>query len=105
MNKKITKDWFIAAGIRALRTSAQTALGLFTVGMTANEVNWMHILSVALVAGVYSLLTSIVTTLPEVPEGNLIINTSAEKDIYRLETNGPVEDLAKKKTVLFKVQK
>ena len=39
MKKVFTKEWFKAAGIRALRTAAQTALGMFTVGAALHEVN------------------------------------------------------------------
>jgi len=66
MNRKLTIAWFIAALVRAARTVAQTALGMFTVGMAMNEVNWTYVVSVALVAGIYSMLTSVATGLPEV---------------------------------------
>ena len=59
------KEWFKAAGIRAVRTVAQAALG--AIGSTAmfSEVDWMVVGSTALLAGVLSLLTS-VSGLPEV---------------------------------------
>lgn len=60
-----TKKWFKCAGIRALKTMAQTAVGMITVGATMNEVNWLNVLSVSAVAGVVSILTS-VTGIPEV---------------------------------------
>ena len=68
----MSKKWFRAAGIRALRTFCQTALSMLTVGQTIPEVNWIHILSVSAVACIISLLTSVVTGLPEVDvnEGN-----------------------------------
>lgn len=56
---------FKAALIRAIRTMAQTALGMFTVGMAMEEVKWSYVASVALVSGIYSLITSI-AGLPEV---------------------------------------
>ena len=62
-----TKEWFKAAGIRAIKTMAQTAGGMLTVGMTLAEVNWMYVGSVALVAGIYSILMSIVG-IKEVPQ-------------------------------------
>ena len=58
------KDWLKAAGIRAIKTVAQTALGMLTIGATIQEVNWINVASVALVAGIYSMLTS-VAGLPE----------------------------------------
>lgn len=57
--------WFKAAAIRALKTMAQTALSLFTVGLAVEEVAWLNVASVSLVAGIYSLITSI-AGLPEV---------------------------------------
>lgn len=57
--------WLKFASIRAIKTMAQTALGMFTVGMATEEVSWAYVGSVAVVAGIYSLLTSI-AGLPEV---------------------------------------
>ena len=59
------KKWFKAALIRAVRTVAQTALSLFSVGMVISEVDWVMVASASVVAGVYSMLTS-VAGLPEV---------------------------------------
>ena len=59
------KKWAHAAGVRAIRTVAQTALSLFSVGMVLQEVDWMMVASASIVAGIYSLLTS-VAGLPEV---------------------------------------
>lgn len=60
-----SKEWWKAAGIRAIKTVAQTAIA--TIGTTAliSEVNWLVVLSASLLAGVLSLLTSI-AGLPEV---------------------------------------
>lgn len=63
-----SKKWLRAAGIRAIKTVAQTAAGMFTVGAAMSEVNWMYIGSVSLAAGIYSIITS-VAGLPEVKEG------------------------------------
>ena len=65
MKKRITKDWFIAATVRAVRTVAQTAVGMITVGAAISEIQWVQVVSVSVVAGVYSLLTSVATGLPE----------------------------------------
>ena len=64
-DKTYWSKWFKAAGIRALKTMAQTALSLFTVGLAVEEVAWLNVASVSLVAGIYSLITSI-AGLPEV---------------------------------------
>ena len=64
-NKAYWTKWIKAAGIRAIKTVAQTALGMLTVGMAIEEVKWAYVGSVSLVAGIFSLLTSI-AGLPEV---------------------------------------
>lgn len=63
-----TKNWLKAAGIRAVKTVAQTAVA--TIGTTAvmSEVNWVMVASASALAGILSLLTS-VAGLPEVKEG------------------------------------
>lgn len=57
--------WAQCAGIRALKTFAQAMLGMITVGMAMSEIDWVNALSVGVVAGVYSILTSL-AGLPEV---------------------------------------
>ena len=59
-----TKKWWKAAGIRAAKTMAQTAVSMLTVGQAAMDVNWINVLSVSFVAGVVSICTS-VAGLPE----------------------------------------
>ncbi len=60
--------WFKAAGIRAIKTVAQTAVGMLSGEMIGvMEVNWLAVLSVAAMAGIISLLTSI-AGLPELAE-------------------------------------
>lgn len=62
------RAWLYRAGIRAVKTIAQTALGFITVGMTVGEVDWRNVASVAVVAGIYSLITSL-AGLPELEGG------------------------------------
>lgn len=69
MKKVFTKAWFEAAGIRALRTFAQTMLGSIAVGAAISDVNWVNVLSVAAVSALLSMLTSI-TGLPEVTDAD-----------------------------------
>lgn len=65
MKKIFTKEWFAAAGIRALKTVAQTAVASIGVTAMIHEVDWVVVGSTAALAGVLSLLTSI-AGLPEV---------------------------------------
>ena len=60
-----TKKWLKAAGVRAVKTMAQTALSMLTVGQAVMEVNWINVLSVTVTAGIISILTSI-GGIPEV---------------------------------------
>lgn len=62
-----TKKWIKAAGIRAVKTMAQTAVSLITVGNLITELDWVSIIGISATAGVVSMLTSI-AGLPEVPE-------------------------------------
>ena len=59
------KLWFKCAGIRAIKTVAQTALGTLAGCSLFSEVNWLTVGSAALLAGILSLLTS-VAGIPEV---------------------------------------
>ncbi len=60
------KEFLIAALIRAVRTFAQTGVSMIAVGAAFSEVDWIRVLSVAGVAFVLSILTSLATGLPEV---------------------------------------
>lgn len=59
------KKWFKAAGIRALKTVAQTAVATVGTAAVMGEVNWAAVGSAAVLAGILSMLTSI-AGLPEV---------------------------------------
>lgn len=61
-------NWLKPAGIRAIRTIAQTALSTIgTTAVTLGDVNWLVVLSASVLAGILSLLTSVVN-LPELKE-------------------------------------
>lgn len=60
------KKFLKAAGIRALRTVAQTAASMIGVGAVLSDVNWMAVASASILAGILSILTSVATGLPEV---------------------------------------
>lgn len=63
--KQNWKLWVKAASIRALKTMAQSAIGVIGAAAAFGEVNWPMVLSAAVVAGIVSILTSI-EGLPEV---------------------------------------
>lgn len=62
-----SKKWFKAAGIRALKTIAQTAFATIGTSALIAEVNWIAVVSASLLAGLLSILTSL-AGLPEVDE-------------------------------------
>ena len=64
---KDKKIWLKAAGVRALKTVAQTAVATIGTAVVMDEVNWLMVGSASLLAGILSLLTS-VAGLPEVKE-------------------------------------
>lgn len=63
------KAFIRAALIRAIRTIAQTAIATIGTAAVLSDVNWALVLSASLLAGLLSILTSIVTGLPEVDDG------------------------------------
>ena len=58
-------EWLKAAFIRAIKTMAQTALSMVTIGQAMMDIDWIKVVSVSFVAGLISILTSI-AGLPEV---------------------------------------
>ncbi len=62
------KEWWKAAGIRALKTVAQTAIATIGTAAMLQEVNWIVVGSASVLAGILSLLTSL-AGLPEVDNG------------------------------------
>lgn len=63
MNKK----WIKAAGVRAIKTVAQTAVAMIGTSVVIADVDWLMVVSASALAGVLSLLTSI-AGLPEIKE-------------------------------------
>lgn len=61
------KVWFKAAGIRAIKTVAQSAVAMIGTAIVIDEVNWLMVASGAALSGVLSLLTSL-AGLPEIPK-------------------------------------
>lgn len=66
-NKEYWMNWIKAAGIRAIKTVAQTAVATIGTSAAVGEVDWLMVASAAALAGILSMLTS-VAGLPEVTE-------------------------------------
>ena len=66
-NTTYWKNWIAAAGVRAIKTVAQTAIATIGTAALLGEVNWVAVASAAALAGLLSLLTS-VAGLPEVEQ-------------------------------------
>ena len=60
----MTKKWFKAAGIRAIKTVSQTAIALIGVGTVMSDIDWVMVASASLLSGILSVLTS-VAGIPE----------------------------------------
>ena len=65
MEQLKNKAWWCAAGIRALKTTCQTAIATIGTAAIMSDVNWKIVVSASLLAGILSLLTSL-AGLPEV---------------------------------------
>ena len=106
MNNIFTKEWFIPALNRAVRTMVQVALTMFTVGQRLTEIDWVTIISCSIVAGIYSLGTSV---LLGIPEGDAVGTVNLDKyegdDImYVSDLKIDPEKLKEKSTVTFSVK-
>lgn len=73
------KEWFKAAGIRAIKTVAQTAVATIGTAVAMGDVNWVLVASASALAGVLSLLTSI-AGLPELPSKNSTEEVQEDKE-------------------------
>ena len=65
MKNSYWKEWLKAAGVRAIKTMAQTAIAIIGTSMFMSDVNWIAVGSATLLAGILSMLTSI-AGIPEV---------------------------------------
>ena len=61
------REWWKAAGVRAIKTIAQTAVAMIGTSVVIADVDWLMVVSASALAGVLSLLTSI-AGLPEIKE-------------------------------------
>lgn len=77
----MNKDFWKAAGIRAFRTFLQVILAVWTAGQLITEVDWKFLLMSAFSSAVYSLLTSILSGLPEVQLADTLYSLDNEGEI------------------------
>lgn len=103
---KFTKEWLLSALARAIRTGAQVALSYLTVGMTISEVDWRSMLSVAVVAMVYSILMSVLSGLPEAThDGTLVIDdTEDDATRYMFQVETPLDTVDTKDFIRLKIE-
>ena len=66
ITKQFIKKFTQTASSRAIKTMAQTALGVISTSFLISDIDWRIVVSASVVAGIVSILTSIVTGLPEV---------------------------------------
>ena len=98
---KLTKEWAMATIIRAVKTAAEVALGMLTIGKGLTDFDWLQILSVALVAGIYSILSCIVFGVPEAEsDGVLLVDSKGDKQKWLFSVSDTVIDnITNKKSI------
>lgn len=84
----MNKEFWKATGIRALRTYLQVILSVWTAGQLITKVDWKFVILSAFSAAVYSVLTSILTGLPEVDYQEHIYMSIDEPDDSWIEEAG-----------------
>jgi len=72
------KAWIKAAGVRAIKTIAQTAVATIGVSAAMSEVDWAFVASASVLAGILSLLTSI-AGLPELKQPEVVVVEEKEE--------------------------
>lgn len=88
----MTKEFWKAAGIRALKTVCQTAVATIGTAIVVTDVDWVYVISASLLAGILSLLTSISVGLPEVKLIDTLYALDNDPDDYDDEDDEEFEE-------------
>lgn len=88
----MTREFWKAALIRALKTICQTAVATIGTAMVVTDVDWVYVVSASLLAGILSLLTSISVGLPEVQLTDTLYALDNDPDDYDDEEDEEFEE-------------
>ena len=95
----IDKNQLIAILKRAIKTFCQTAAAMITVGVGVEDLNWVRIASVSLVAFIFSILTNIGGTPEGKIEGAMIFMNGEDGPVLNIKTTCSADELMNKKTI------
>lgn len=108
MTKEKILNWLKPTMVRVLRTMAQVAAGMLTVDVSSghglSQVNWISILSVSLVAGLYSLLTNLISAPPESKTDGEVIISADDNATGMVEFSKNLAELIQKDKVTLTVK-
>lgn len=108
MTKEKILNWLKPTMIRVLRTMAQVAAGMLTVDVSSghglSQVNWISILSVSLVAGLYSFLTNLISAPPESKTDGEVIISADDNATGMVEFSKNLAELMQKDKVMLTVK-
>lgn len=108
MTKEKILNWLKPTMVRVLRTMAQVAAGMLTVDVSSghglSQVNWISILSVSLVAGLYSFLTNLISAPPESKTDGEVIISADDNATGMVEFSKNLAELMQKDKVTLTVK-
>ena len=96
----MTKEFWKAAGIRAIKTVCQTAVATIGTAIVVTDVDWIYVVSASLLAGILSLLTSISVGLPEIALADTLAALDNDPDDYDDEEDDEFEDFVDEEEIV-----